>query len=409
MCPSYQATRDERDSTRGRANALRLAMTGQMGFKGLTDPALKEVLDLCLECKACKSECPTNVDMARLKAEFLHQYHRAHGLPLRNRVFGHIDRLSRWGCRLAPASNWLARSRAGRWLNEKLLGIDRRRVPPAFAERPFMRQYSKGGSAVVPDVASRVVLLFPDTFTNYHEPEIGTAAVKLLQRAGCQLIPAPHSGESGVRCCGRPLISNGLLDEAVELAHHNVERLYRWANECRPIIACEPSCILTIIDDYPSMLRGEERARAETIAGVCQTFEEFVESILAEDEAAGRSPRLSFRPGPRTILAQGHCHLRALVGMRPLLRLLRRIPGAEVVDLDAGCCGMAGSFGYEKEHYEVSRIVGEQRLFPAVRGTGADAVVVAPGFSCRLQIQHFTGHVALHPGQLLRSLAVPAS
>ena len=192
MCPSFQATRDERDSTRGRANALRLALTGQLGFEGMTDPDLKDVLDLCLECKACKAECPTNVDMARLKAEFLHQYHRAHGLPLRNRVFGHVARFSQWGSRLAPASNWVLQSRAGRWLNEKLLGIDRRRQPPAFAARPFVRLIENGGKPA-PDVVSRAVLLFPDTFTNYHEPEIGMAAVELLHRAGCSVTIAPNS------------------------------------------------------------------------------------------------------------------------------------------------------------------------------------------------------------------------
>jgi FAD/FMN-containing dehydrogenase/Fe-S oxidoreductase len=409
MCPSFQATRDERDSTRGRANALRLALTGQLGFDGLTDPSLKDVLDLCLECKACKAECPTNVDMARLKAEFLHQYHRAHGLPLRNQVFGHVARFSRWGSRLAPASNWALQCPAGRWLNEKLLGIDRRRQPPAFAAKPFVRRMEKGGKPAT-DISSHSVLLFPDTFTNYHEPEIGMAAVELLHRAGCSVLASPPRGTSALRCCGRPLISAGMLDQAVEHARHNVEQLERWASEGKPIIACEPSCILTIKDDYPSLLRGAARARAETVAAACRTFEEFLESVLAAAEAGtpegvcGPLSELRFRSGPRTILVQGHCHQRSLVGMGPLLRLLRRIPGAEVVDSDAGCCGLAGSFGYEMEHYEVSRLVGEQRLFPAVRGAAPDTALVAPGFSCRLQIQHFTKRVAVHPAQLLRSL-----
>jgi FAD/FMN-containing dehydrogenase/Fe-S oxidoreductase len=409
MCPSFQATRDERDSTRGRANTLRLALTGQLGFEGMTDPALKEVLDLCLECKACKAECPTNVDMARLKAEFLHQYQRAHGLPLRSRVFGHVAKFSRWGSRLTPASNWALQSRAGRWLNEKLLGIDRRRQPPAFAARPFVRRMEKDGDpAAGPN--SRTVLLFPDTFTNYHEPEIGIAAVGLLRRAGCSVTIAPHQGPTAVRCCGRPLISAGMLDQAVENARHNVLRLERCASEGTPIIACEPSCILTIRDDYPALLRGAERSRAETVAAACQTFEEFLESVLATNDTgtpdglAGPRTELRFRPGPRTILVQGHCHQRSLVGMAPLLRLLRRVPGADVVDLDAGCCGLAGSFGYEIEHYEVSRLVGEQRLFPAVRNATPDAAVVAPGFSCRLQIQHFTKRAALHPAQFLQGL-----
>jgi Fe-S oxidoreductase len=205
-----------------------------------------------------------------------------------------------------------------------------------------------------------------------------------------------------LRCCGRPLISNGLLDQAVANARHNVERLYEWARGGGRIIACEPSCILTMRDDYPALLKGELRSQAETVAQACQTFEEFLESILLPDSGAP----LRWKPGPNKILVQAHCHQRSLVGTAPMLKLLRSIPGAEVIDLDAGCCGMAGSFGYETEHYEISRLVGEQRLLPAVRQAGPDTVVVAPGFSCRLQIRHFTGQQAYHPAELLRSCLV---
>jgi FAD/FMN-containing dehydrogenase/Fe-S oxidoreductase len=406
MCPSYQATREEQHSTRGRANALRLALTGQVGLTGLTDQAVHEALDLCLECKACKAECPTNVDMARLKAEHLHQYHREYGLPLRNRIFGHVADLGRWGCRLAPVSNWLARSRPARWLNELLFGIDRRRLPPRFAGRGLERHLI-GHWARAGDSAPRpAVLLFPDTFIKFYEPALGLAAVDVLHRLGRLAIHharhfgpdgSPHGRAPEPVCCGRPLISNGLLTEAVEHARHNVAALYPWAEIGQPIIACEPSCILTIKDDYPALLRGGERRRAETVAAACQTFEEYVEPLLA-------APEVRFKPGPATLLVQAHCHQRALVGAGPLLRLLRHIPGAAVTDLDAGCCGMAGSFGYEKEHYEVSRLVGEQRLFPALRRADGGTVIVAPGFSCRLQIAHFTGQTAHHPADLLASL-----
>ena len=262
--PSFQATRDEKDSTRGRANLLRLAITGQLGFEGFTDPHVHEVLDLCLECKACKSECPTNVDMARLKAEFLHQYHRKHGLPWRNRVFGHVAELGRIGSALAPASNWLVQSGLSRWLNEKLLGIDRRRVPPAFARRIAGAAVFVACLGMTRLRSARAVvsccspIRSPITF----EPEVGAAAIELLQRAGC----AVTLGPPGLRCCGRPLISNGLLDQAVANARHNVERLYDWARRGGTIIACEPSCILTIKDDYPALLKGELRAQAETVA-----------------------------------------------------------------------------------------------------------------------------------------------
>jgi Fe-S oxidoreductase len=395
MCPSYRATGEEQHSTRGRANALRLALTGQLGLTGLTDPALRDVFDLCLECKACKSECPTNVDVARLKAEFLHQYHRRHGLPWRNRVFGHVAWLARWGCRLAPLSSWLVRSPIVRRLNEKLLGIDSRRLPPPFAGKTFVERFRQRGRCA--DGEEPRVLLFPDTFTNYHEPEVGLAAVELLERAGQGVTLGP----AGLKCCGRPLISNGLLTEAVALADRNVTLLYDWAAAGKPIVACEPSCILTLRDDYTALLRGEGRRRAAAVAAACRTFEELLDSVLPD--SAG------LQVGPRQVLVQGHCHQRALVGMGPLLRLLRRLPGVEVVDLDAGCCGLAGSFGYEKEHYEVSCLVGEQQLFPALRRAAADAIVVAPGFSCRTQIAHAVGRTAVHPATLLRSFAVHSS
>jgi len=367
------------------------------------------------------------VDMARLKAEFLHQYYKAHGLPWRNWIFGNLDRLAFW----PRLTNWITCSRWGRWLNEKLFGIDRRRIPPALhvgAEFTWQFATRKDYSLPVgvnengalwfeqwqeargfPDDPRPRVLLFPDTFTNWYEPPLGQAAADLLQTLGLRVVTViperfrksltlPAEQPMGVRCCGRPMISNGMLDKAVRHAQYNVESLFPWAASGKPIIACEPSCILTIKDDYPALLRGELREQSQTVAGVCFTFEEYVESLLAKKTDA------TFRPGPKKILVQGHCHQRSLVGMSAALRLLRRIPGAEVIDLDAGCCGMAGSFGYEKEHYEISRLVGEQRLFSAIRQADADTVIVAPGFSCRQQIEHFTGRKALHPATLLRSL-----
>jgi FAD/FMN-containing dehydrogenase/Fe-S oxidoreductase len=417
MCPSYQATRDEQHSTRGRANALRLAMTGQLGLQGLTDPAVKEVLDLCLECKACKSECPTNVDMARLKAEWLHQYHQKYGLAWRNWAFGNVARLS--GLPLAPLAGRLLRSRPGRWLVEKLLAIDRRRVLPAPA-RGFVLEtecldaalrYERrtGGPPV-----EGAVLLFPDTFARCFEPSVGLAAFRLLLHAGAhpriglprgfKSLGRPDVQPSGLGCCGRPQISNGLLADAVSLARHNTTALYPWAASGKRIVACEPSCILTVKDDYPALLRGDERRRAEIVAAACRTFEECVVDFLASERPTpAESVPDSGAPPASRILVHAHCHQRALVGVGPLLRLLRRFPGAEVIDLDAGCCGMAGSFGYEKEHYEISRQVGEHRLFPVIRDAGPDAVIVAPGFSCRMQIEHFTGRKTVHPAQLLFS------
>lgn len=415
MCPSYQATCDEQHSTRGRANTLRLALTGQLpvlpsasgkgaGGEGLIDPAVLEAMDLCLECKACKSECPTNVDMARLKAEVLDQHHRKHGLPWRNWLFGNVATISRCGSWLAPASNWWTQSHLGRWLNEKAFGIDRRRKPPRFAYENFLMRST---FLTALDVSLPLVTLFPDTFMYYHEPELGIAAGKLLQATGHYVVLGMAGAEGAyiprfLSCCGRPFISNGLLDRAIACAKHNVTHLSTWVDLNVPIVACEPSCILTIKDDYPALLKGKLREKAKAVAESCFTFEEFLEKRLAEST-------VTFRAGPKRILVQGHCHQRSLVGMGPLVKLLRRIPGADVIDLDAGCCGMAGSFGYEKEHYEISRLVGEQRLFPAIRQADAETVIVAPGFSCRLQIEHFTGRKAVHPATLLHSLLIPST
>jgi FAD/FMN-containing dehydrogenase/Fe-S oxidoreductase len=407
MCPSFRATGDEQHSTRGRANTLRLAMTGQLGLEGLTDPAVKEALDLCLECKACKSECPTNVDMARLKAEFLHQYFKKHGLPWRNWVFGRVSSIGL----LAPAL-WL-RSRLGRWVNEVLFGIDHRRVPPAHT--PVPKDYPRVdlGDPKQIIAANRgsepPVLLFPDTFADQYEPRLLQDSFRLFTALEAGAVTGSTGSVCGfglsdwpseLRCCGRPMISNGMLDQAVKNARWNVERLHPWAAAGKPIIACEPSCILTIKDDYPALLRGEDRKKAEVVAAACQTFEEILESVLVSNERT----TAAFKPGPKRILLQAHCHQQSLVGTGPLLKLLKRIPGAEVIDLDAGCCGMAGSFGYEKEHYEISRLVGEHKLFPALRQADPNTVIVAPGFSCRMQIEHFTGRKAIHPAELLASL-----
>jgi FAD/FMN-containing dehydrogenase/Fe-S oxidoreductase len=399
MCPSYRATCDEQHTTRGRANALRLAITGQLGTDGLTDPVLKDVLDLCLECKACKSECPTNVDMARLKAEFLHQYFRKHGLPWRNRLLGRVDRWSRWGSRLAPVSNWVARNVAARWLGEKLLHMDRRRLPPPFARLSFYARSRELGDLDGEPKPDRILYFFSDTFTKYYEPEVGLSAFRCLQQSGWFVVPLLASWPGAIGCCGRPMISNGLLDQAVDHAKRNVQALYPGAAVGAKIVACEPSCILTIKDDYPALLRGDLRRKAETVAAACLTFEEAVLEGIRRCGTAAKE--WASQAGQGRVLVQAHCHQRSLLGMNPLLSMLRLIPGARVIDLDAGCCGMAGSFGYEKEHYEISRLVGEQSLFPAIRAADKDDVIVAPGFSCRWQIRHFTGRTALHPAKLL--------
>jgi FAD/FMN-containing dehydrogenase/Fe-S oxidoreductase len=414
MCPSYRATREEAHSTRGRANALRQAMTGQLGEAGLGDDRVYEALDLCLECRACKTECPTGVDMARFKSEFLADYWTRHGVSHRARAFGRVRRAAEWASRTAPLSNAIAHSAPGRWLAEVVLGIDRRRRLPSWTRQtlshrlrtrpsippstPSLPSTPSTPSTPSRDVItpSRDVILFRDTFTEYADPDIGVAAIELLEASGIDARVVPHG------CCGRPLISQGLLGEARALAAANTEHLYEHARRGDAILFLEPSCLSAVRDDAPALLRGEAQAKARAIGEATFLFEEYLE----REWHAGRAA-VPLSSGPSSILLHAHCHQRAM-GLAPAARaLLSRIPGTTVVDLDAGCCGMAGSFGYAREHYEVSRAIGELKLLPAARALPADAVLVAAGTSCRHQVVHFTGVRALHPAVLLRSLMEP--
>jgi FAD/FMN-containing dehydrogenase/Fe-S oxidoreductase len=393
MCPSFMATREEAHSTRGRANALRLALAGQLGHAGLADEAVREVLDLCLECRACKTECPVGVDVARMKGEFLSAYWKKRGTPASARALGHVDRVAVWGSRFAPVSNAIARTGAVRALNERLLGIDRRRTLPAFARKTFRMGAMEAGSL---DPAGTDVAIFVDTFTNHFHPEIGLAALDVIARVGRRAALAPNV------CCGRPLISQGLLDEARARARENAERLYSIAAEGRPLLFLEPSCLSAVREDAPDLLAGDARRKAKVVAERSRLFEEWLEAECQ----AGRA-RLDFRPGPATVVLHGHCHQKAMGDLAPATALLRRIPGAAIVDPDAGCCGMAGSFGYMKAHFDVSTAVGERRLLPVARALGPNAVLVASGTSCRQQIADLTGVRALHAAELVQNLLAP--
>lgn len=381
MCPSYMATRKEIDSTRGRANALRMALAGGLEATGFDDEELLPVLNLCLECKACKRECPTGVDMARLKSEFLHQLHARQGAPLKDRLLSRTDRIARWGSRFAPLSNWLVGAKTVRWLNERLLGLDRRRPLPAFTASPFSRRSRIGGR---PD-ATTSVALFADTFNNYFEPFHLESAARVLEHCGAAVAVAPEV------CCGRPLISKGFLGAAAGQARTVTAALLPLARAGTPILFCEPSCYSAVQDDHPRLLRADEQADALEVADACQLFEEW---------AGPRMPKT--QEGPRRVMVHGHCHQKALVGMQPLQQLLRAIPNSELTLLDSGCCGLAGLFGYE--NYEVSRAIGERRLLPAARSLGDDEVLVSPGFSCRQQVKQFTAVQAHSPMSLLAEL-----
>ncbi len=382
MCPSYMATHEEADSTRGRANVLRLAMAGRLGESGLGDEGVYQVLDLCLECRACKAECPVGVDMARYKSEFLADYWSRHGVSRHARVLGHARTLAKWGSAFAPVSNWVMNSGVSKYLAEKSLGIDRRRALPAFASRTL--------ASMAPRADERSdAILFSDTFTNYYDPEIGMAALEVLRAAGTRAGVAEH------HCCGRPQISKGLLGEARTLAARNADALYPHARAGRKIVFCEPSCLSAVREDAPSLLRGAARDKANAVAAACMLFEEIVQTAVKT---------LRLKDGPGEILLHGHCHQKSMGLLAPAKSLLASIPGAMVVDLDAGCCGMAGSFGYSADHFDVSRAIGERKLLPAVRNKKPGAVLVASGTSCRHQVQDFTGERAVHPAVLLRSL-----
>jgi len=380
MCPSYMATREESDSTRGRANVLRLAMAGQVeGEAGLGDDGVYKALDLCLECRACKAECPVGVDMARYKSEFLADYYSRHGTPLQARALGNTANLAKLGSAFAPLSNWVA----GTGLNKKLLGLDPRRKLPewrrdTFAHWAARKQRGKG---------TKRVTLFNDTFTNHYDPEIGIAAVEILERGGCT-VDVIRPG-----CCGRPLISKGLLAEARAQAGQLVEALYPIAECGDKILFCEPSCLSVIKEDAASLLRGEQQEKALAVAKAALLWEEYAATL-----------DLPLRAGPRKILLHGHCHQKSMGLLEATKSLLARIPSTTVVDLDAGCCGMAGSFGYSKDHYDVSVAIANRKLLPAVKAMKSGEALVAVGTSCRHQVADLAGATAVHPAVLIRSL-----
>ncbi|MFD4112839.1 FAD-binding and (Fe-S)-binding domain-containing protein [Streptomyces niveus] len=389
MCPSYMATRKEEDSTRGRAAALVKALSEPDPRAALGDERLHEVLDLCLMCKACKSECPLGVDMATLKSEALSHHHDIHGVPLRSRLFGSIRFLNRLGSATAPLSNLPGRIPLVRRLMDRTVGIAPARPLPVFVRQNLTRWFRRRKNTTHP-ITQGTVTYLADSFTTFTEPDIGRAAVQLLERAGWDV-----RLESGV-CCGRSSLSKGLVDDAKNKARHLADTLSKATEAGSPVVGCEPSCLMTLRDEHLSLLPDDPAVK--DIAGRVRQVEELL--VEAIDDGRLRPREDSWLAG-RTLVYHGHCHQKAEVGTAATVALLNRIPGVSVVELDAGCCGMAGSFGFESEHYDVSMTVGEDRLFPAITAEPAETVVVATGVSCRQQIFHGTARDAWHPVQLL--------
>jgi FAD/FMN-containing dehydrogenase/Fe-S oxidoreductase len=376
MCPSYQATLDEAHSTRGRANALRAAISGRLP-NDIANPQVKEVLDLCLSCKACSNECPSSVDVAKMKAEFLSAYYDRNGTPFTARLFGNIHQVNKLAGRLPALSNMMLTNPLGK-LGASMVGLPTDRPFPLYAQKRFTAL----GDYAQYDMPDAVLIV--DTFTEWNHPEVGVAVMTLAEKLGLK-VNVERLPDQG--CCGRPSISKGLLDNAKQMAHANVLGLYRQHADT-PYIFIEPSCLSAFTDDYLTLVDPAIQPSAKSLAQRCISVEQYFAAHLSE-----KADMLNWKDGASEILLHGHCHQKALWGTAETLRLLQAIPNVDVSEMNTGCCGVAGSFGYE--HYDVSMRIAEDRLLPTIRDN-PDAIVTAPGTSCRSQI-HDAGHAVKHP------------
>jgi len=393
MCPSYRITKDEKHVTRGRANTLRLALSGQFGSEGLASTEVKEVLDLCVSCKGCKRDCPTGVDMAKIKIEARAAWAGKHGLSLRDRLVGFVPKyapyasaiggLIAWADGIPVLSGWL----------KKQIGLAPQRSFPRF-RNAFLNNARSAGEG------EREVLLFVDTFNNYMEPENARAAQAVLEAAGYKVHFNTVAGQKPL-CCGRTYLSAGLVEQAKAEARRTLDVLMPFVERGIAIVGLEPSCLLSLRDEFLDYGYGAE---AKKLAASAYLFEEF----LVKEKKAGRF-RLDLKPLPgNKVLVHGHCHQKAFDAFRPVHAVLQWIPHIELDSVESSCCGMAGSFGYEAEHYDASIAMAELALLPAVRKAGKDSIVVADGTSCRHQIHDGAGTVALHVARVL-AMSLPGN
>jgi Fe-S oxidoreductase len=388
MCPSYRTTRNEKDVTRGRANTLRLAISGQLGPDALTSDEMAETLKLCVSCKACRHECPTGVDMAKMKIEVLAARAAKHGLTLRDRLVGFLPHYAGLASRLAPLANWRNRSQLLRWLLEKFAGISAQRALPGWRRDVFRSDSEATGPA-----DGREIVLFADTFNRAFERETLDAALRVLVEGGYRVhLPKPVD-DGRPLCCGRTFLSVGLVDHARSELDRLVATYAPFALRGVPIIGLEPSCLLTLRDELLS-LRADASAKA--IAAQALLFEEF----LAGEAAAGRL-RLPLGPVAAKALVHGHCHQKSFGAFKPVEQVLRLVPDLSVETIESSCCGMAGAFGYGAETYAASMDMAELSLLPAIRRADAATLIVADGTSCRHQIQDGTQRGALHVARVL--------
>ncbi len=391
MCPSYQATRDENTTTRARANILREFLTNSEKANPFDHEEIYEVLDLCLSCKGCKSECPSNVDVAKLKAEFLQHYYDANGIPLRARAIAFISEINRMGAVVPRLTNFFMSNALTSGVIKKLLGFAPKRSMPLLY-KVTLRHWAKSHLPKLnPAHPVKTVNLFCDEFTQYNDTEIGIKTIKLLTRLGYKVEMPQHT------VSGRTFLSKGLVRKAKKITKKNLEMLSEAVSPEKPLIGIEPSGILTFRDEYPDLADKQNKTKAEKLSKSALMLDEF----LVNEMALGNISPEQFTNEKIHIILHGHCQQKAVASTGPTKEMLSFPQGYTVEEIPSGCCGMAGSFGYEKEHYDVSMKVGELVLFPAVRETPDEVLIAAPGTSCRHQIKDGTGRKSLHPAEIM--------
>lgn len=379
MCPSFQVTHDEYDTTRARAQSFRAFVNGRMDIRDYPSDGLLDILDLCVECKGCRTECPSQVDMAKIKSEFLYQYQEKNGYSLRNQLFGHIPDIYALLSPFASFANTIQSSSLAHWILDKLQ-ISSQRPFPKLSKQRFSQWYSV--YAKIAQTSLKEVILFNDSYTEFICPEVGQAAVRVLMALGYRVIVLPW------KCCGRTLLSKGMLKQARMKAKELVEVLFPYAKKGIPILGLEPSCIFTIKEDFSSLLGKDEKMA--TISRNSMSIDEFLFNYIKDN-----SSNLPFKNIDKKVQFHGHCHQKAHIGVESSLGVLRAVPGSDVSEIKSGCCGLAGSFGYEKEHDAFSMKIGELTLFPTIRSS-MESEIIANGFSCRSQISHGTARSSKH-------------
>lgn len=394
MCPSYMAVKEEHTTTRARANILREFLTHSSKVNPFDHKEIYEIMDLCLSCKACKSECPSNVDITKLKAEFLQHYYDANGVPFRSWLIAHITTINKLGSIMPGLFNFFQKNPLVSSLIQRWLGFSTDRRLPLLYSTTLRAWVARNNTSNKP--FTRSVYLYADEFTNFNDVEIGIKAIRVLNALGCKVVIPDHE-ESG-----RTFLSKGLVRKAKKLANTNVTKLCTLINENTPLIGIEPSAILTFRDEYPELVDANLKGEARKLSKNALLIDEYIVKLLIDDP----SLKERFTAQEQFIKLHGHCHQKALASVESTKKMLSIPPNYRVEEIKSGCCGMAGAFGYEKEHYEVSMKVGELVLFPAVRAAGMEVIIAAPGTSCRHQIKDGTGRQALHPIEVLHDALV---